>query len=121
MAASGISTDHLLPECILASLETSLLTSDVVSYDMSLFGFPSSYKYRPGSPSCKPIGPSANLYISMEIHEVIRRSSTAHPGSTTMIDVALATAPENNVVVHAAAGTGKTWLLTSRIIRLLRR
>ncbi len=36
-----------------------------------------------------------------------------------MIDVALATAPENNVVVHAAAGTGKTWLLTSRIIRLL--
>ncbi|GAB4509872.1 MAG: double-strand break repair helicase AddA [Sulfuricaulis sp.] len=36
-----------------------------------------------------------------------------------MIDIALATAPENNVVVHAAAGTGKTWLLTSRIIRLL--
>jgi ATP-dependent helicase/nuclease subunit A len=30
-----------------------------------------------------------------------------------------AVAPENNVVVHAAAGTGKTWLLTSRIIRLL--
>ena len=36
-----------------------------------------------------------------------------------MIDIALATAPENNVVVHAAAGTGKTWLLTSRIVRLL--
>ena len=36
-----------------------------------------------------------------------------------MIDIPLATAPENNVVVHAAAGTGKTWLLTSRIIRLL--
>ncbi len=36
-----------------------------------------------------------------------------------MTDIALATAPENNVVVHAAAGTGKTWLLTSRIIRLL--
>ena len=36
-----------------------------------------------------------------------------------MIDIALATAPENNVVVHAAAGTGKTWLLTSRIARLL--
>ncbi|MBI3570890.1 MAG: UvrD-helicase domain-containing protein [Gammaproteobacteria bacterium] len=36
-----------------------------------------------------------------------------------MIDISLATAPENNVVVHAAAGTGKTWLLTSRIIRLL--
>jgi ATP-dependent helicase/nuclease subunit A len=36
-----------------------------------------------------------------------------------MINVALATAPQNNVVVHAAAGTGKTWLLTSRIVRLL--
>ena len=36
-----------------------------------------------------------------------------------MIDTALATAPENNVVVHAAAGTGKTWLLTSRIVRLM--
>jgi len=36
-----------------------------------------------------------------------------------MIDISLATAPENNVVVQAAAGTGKTWLLTSRIIRLL--
>jgi ATP-dependent helicase/nuclease subunit A len=36
-----------------------------------------------------------------------------------VIDIALATAPENNVVVHAAAGTGKTWLLTSRIVRLL--
>jgi ATP-dependent helicase/nuclease subunit A len=35
------------------------------------------------------------------------------------MDVARATAPENNVVVQAAAGTGKTWLLTSRIIRLL--
>ncbi|MCR4300447.1 MAG: UvrD-helicase domain-containing protein, partial [Sulfuricaulis sp.] len=36
-----------------------------------------------------------------------------------MLDIALATSPLNNVVVHAAAGTGKTWLLTSRIIRLL--
>ena len=36
-----------------------------------------------------------------------------------MIDIPLATSPENNVVVHAAAGTGKTWLLTSRILRLL--
>ena len=36
-----------------------------------------------------------------------------------MIDTARATAPEKNVVVHAAAGTGKTWLLTSRVIRLL--
>jgi ATP-dependent helicase/nuclease subunit A len=35
------------------------------------------------------------------------------------MDVTRATAPENNVVVQAAAGTGKTWLLTSRIIRLL--
>jgi ATP-dependent helicase/nuclease subunit A len=35
------------------------------------------------------------------------------------MDVSRATAPENNVVVQAAAGTGKTWLLTSRIIRLL--
>jgi len=48
MAAPGISTDHLLPECILASLETSLLTSDVVSGDMSLSGFPASFQYRPG-------------------------------------------------------------------------
>jgi len=36
-----------------------------------------------------------------------------------VIDIPLATSPENNVVVHAAAGTGKTWLLTSRILRLL--
>ena len=36
-----------------------------------------------------------------------------------MIETPRATAPENNVVVHAAAGTGKTWLLTSRVIRLL--
>lgn len=36
-----------------------------------------------------------------------------------MIDTPLATAPENNVVIHADAGTGKTWLLTSRVIRLL--
>jgi ATP-dependent helicase/nuclease subunit A len=27
--------------------------------------------------------------------------------------------PDRNAVVHAAAGTGKTWLLTSRIMRLL--
>lgn len=36
-----------------------------------------------------------------------------------MMDIARATAPENNVVVQAAAGTGKTWLLVSRIIRLM--
>src|SRR3970040_1567409 len=36
-----------------------------------------------------------------------------------MINIPIATDPNNNVVVHAAAGTGKTWLLTSRIIRLL--
>ena len=36
-----------------------------------------------------------------------------------MINIPIATNPDNNVVVHAAAGTGKTWLLTSRIIRLL--
>lgn len=36
-----------------------------------------------------------------------------------MLDIALATSPQNNVVVQAAAGTGKTWLLTSRIVRLL--
>lgn len=35
------------------------------------------------------------------------------------MDIPRATAPENNVVVQAAAGTGKTWLLTSRIVRLL--
>ena len=29
------------------------------------------------------------------------------------------THPEGTFVVHAAAGTGKTWLLTSRVIRLL--
>ncbi len=119
MAASGISTDHLLPECILASLATSLLTSNVVSCDMSLSGFPSNTNYRPSNPSCKKTGPAAGQKILYEIHEVICRSSTAHPGSATMIDIALATAPQNNVVVHAAAGTGKTWLLTSRIIRLL--
>ena len=39
MAASGISTDHLLPECILASLATSLLTSNVVS-NMPVSGIP---------------------------------------------------------------------------------
>ena len=43
-----------------------------------------------------------------------------NPGvADTVIDPPRATAPENNVVVHAAAGTGKTWLLTSRVIRLL--
>ncbi|KPK10646.1 MAG: hypothetical protein AMJ68_08490 [Acidithiobacillales bacterium SG8_45] len=36
-----------------------------------------------------------------------------------MSDIRLATSPFGNFVVHAAAGTGKTWLLTSRIIRLL--
>ncbi|MEE8482324.1 MAG: UvrD-helicase domain-containing protein, partial [Acidiferrobacterales bacterium] len=36
-----------------------------------------------------------------------------------MSDINNATHPETNFVVHAAAGTGKTWLLTSRIIRLL--
>lgn len=34
----------------------------------------------------------------------------------TLLD---ATAPAVNAVVHAAAGTGKTWLLTTRIVRLL--
>lgn len=53
MAASGISTDHLLPECILASLATSLLTSNVVSCDMSLSGIPASFQYRPGKQRCK--------------------------------------------------------------------
>lgn len=37
----------------------------------------------------------------------------------TSPEITMATAPENNVVVQAAAGTGKTYLLTSRIIRLL--
>jgi ATP-dependent helicase/nuclease subunit A len=36
-----------------------------------------------------------------------------------MSDIELATSPTGNFIVHAAAGTGKTWLLTSRIIRLL--
>jgi len=34
-------------------------------------------------------------------------------------DIANSTAPEANVVVRASAGTGKTWLLVARIIRLL--
>lgn len=36
-----------------------------------------------------------------------------------MTDIVRTTRPEGNFVVHAAAGTGKTWLLTSRIIHLL--
>jgi ATP-dependent helicase/nuclease subunit A len=36
-----------------------------------------------------------------------------------MSDVSHATDPASNAVIHAAAGTGKTWLLTSRIVRLL--
>jgi ATP-dependent helicase/nuclease subunit A len=36
-----------------------------------------------------------------------------------MPEITRATQPEGNFVVHAAAGTGKTWLLTSRIIHLL--
>ena len=36
-----------------------------------------------------------------------------------MSDIRLATSPYGNFVVHAAAGTGKTWLLTARVIRLL--
>ncbi len=36
-----------------------------------------------------------------------------------MSDITRTTLPEGNFVVHAAAGTGKTWLLTSRIIHLL--
>ena len=35
------------------------------------------------------------------------------------MDIKLATAPSRNIVVQAAAGTGKTWLLTSRLVRLL--
>jgi len=31
----------------------------------------------------------------------------------------IASAPENNVTVMAAAGTGKTWLLITRLVRLL--
>lgn len=34
-------------------------------------------------------------------------------------EITMATAPEHSIVVQAAAGTGKTYLLTSRIIRLL--
>lgn len=119
MAASGISTDHLLPECILASLATSLLTSNVVSCDMSLSGFPASFQYRPGKQRCKEDEPCDAWKIPHVLHEVSlgRRDKTPAPG--LMIDISRATAPENNVVVHAAAGTGKTWLLTSRIVRLL--
>lgn len=34
-------------------------------------------------------------------------------------DIRTITAPESNVVVRASAGTGKTWLLVARVIRLL--
>ena len=37
----------------------------------------------------------------------------------TVNEVDIITAPETNVVVRASAGTGKTWLLVARIIRLL--
>ena len=36
-----------------------------------------------------------------------------------MSDPLLATAPDRNASVHASAGTGKTWLLVTRIVRLL--
>ena len=35
------------------------------------------------------------------------------------VDPLQATDPAANASVHASAGTGKTWLLTTRIIRLL--
>jgi ATP-dependent helicase/nuclease subunit A len=38
---------------------------------------------------------------------------------TNANDAVLAIDPRRNAVVHAAAGTGKTWLLVSRVIRLL--
>jgi ATP-dependent helicase/nuclease subunit A len=34
-------------------------------------------------------------------------------------DALLATAPERHASVHASAGTGKTWLLVTRMLRLL--
>ena len=37
----------------------------------------------------------------------------------TEVDIGRATSTKNNLTVHASAGTGKTWLLASRIIRLL--
>ena len=37
----------------------------------------------------------------------------------TEVDIGRATSAKNNLTVHASAGTGKTWLLASRIIRLL--
>jgi ATP-dependent helicase/nuclease subunit A len=36
-----------------------------------------------------------------------------------MSDIARAIDPAHHAVIHASAGTGKTWLLTSRIVRLL--
>ena len=47
MAASGISTDHLLRNTSMHSFKLSLCTSDVVSCGISLCGFLSSYYYRP--------------------------------------------------------------------------
>ena len=40
--------------------------------------------------------------------------SARHPA-----DPLLAASPEHNASVHASAGTGKTWLLVTRIVRLL--
>ena len=39
--------------------------------------------------------------------------------TTKAADALQATEPTANASVHASAGTGKTWLLTTRIIRLL--
>jgi len=39
--------------------------------------------------------------------------------ANTGIDSLQAADPEQNASVHASAGTGKTWLLVTRIIRLL--
>jgi ATP-dependent helicase/nuclease subunit A len=39
--------------------------------------------------------------------------------TTNAADALQATVPTANASVHASAGTGKTWLLTTRIIRLL--
>lgn len=119
MAASGISTDHLLPECIRAFLATSLLTSVVVSCVMSLCCFPSIPQYRSGGKRCNHIRPAEWRCFYLYFHIVIFHTSTVYLESAVMLDIAQATSPQNNVVVQAAAGTGKTWLLASRVIRLL--
>lgn len=118
MAASAVFTDHWLPECLRALLETSLRASVSANEDKSLLCLLAPFYYRRlrtrrnrGKP---PFVGRFPPYCPPPASGEARG-----PSEGIVIETARATAPENNVVVHAAAGTGKTWLLTSRILRLL--